>query len=91
MIVPHFRKSYLFNEKTSYSLCLLVKLGAGQRLCHGSLAVEEGEEDVVGSRVVPPTQNLGDVVVPAAAALRSLLLETADVTAGGRREPVALD
>jgi hypothetical protein len=68
-----------------------VKLGAGKRLSHGPLAVEEGEEDVVGSRVIPPTQDLRDVVVPAAAALRSLLFETADVATGGRREPVALD
>ena len=68
-----------------------MKLGAGKRLSHGPLAVEEGEEDVVGSRVIPPTQDLGDVVVPAAATFWSLLLETADVAAGGRREPVALD
>ena len=68
-----------------------IRLTPRQRLGDGALAVEQREQDVVRRRVVPPAEDLRDVVVPTAAAFRRLFFEAANVAASGGGEAVALD
>ena len=58
-MIPLLKNLYLVDEQTSYPLSPLVQLGAGERLGRGALAVEQGEEDVVGGGLRPPAEDLG--------------------------------